>query len=221
MAKNWKDTPYGALHIIPSLADGNCFFHSFLQSIEPTTYSRLSDKQKRARVMEIRASIVSKLKPIDVYELIDPVSFDKIKFYFDKWLIDKGLKPIDYHHNDFSIRGYINELHKHYSKLSTNPLFVKHTQELLLQFGSDIKRYLAEDGSWMMDRFIPLFSKITKVDIVFISHETNQPIQLAVQGGYEHVIMMFHSGNHFESMALETPKGLVRVFTPESSKRLV
>ena len=215
-----QDTPYGKLISTETDADGNCFFHAYLQSTEAETYSGYNTERRRKRVQTIRNYIDSQLKPIDIYELVDPTSFETIQTVIDKWLKENGHESIVFHSDKMSIRGYVEEVEKKYPEVIKEEKFIEHIHELIQYYGKEIKRYLLKDGTWMFDTLIPLFSKVMKVDIVFISSSTHKPVQLAVRGGYEHVIIMYHLGNHFESMGILHKDEIIRVFTQEAIKKL-
>jgi hypothetical protein len=215
-----QETPYGKLITTESDPDGNCFFHAYLQSTEAETYSGYSLEKRKKRVHVIRNHIDKELKPIDIYELVDPTSFETIQTVIDKWLKKNGHESIVFHSDKMSIRGYVEEVEKKYPEVIKEEHFIQHIHELIQHYGKEIKRYLLKDGTWMFDTLIPLFSKVMKVDIVFISSSTNKPIQLAFRGGYEHVIIMYHLGNHFESMGILHKDEIIRVFTKDAINKL-
>ena len=213
-------TPYGELIVTSSDTDGNCFFHSYLQSTEQETYSSYSKEKRLQRVASIRDYIDKKLSPSDIYELVDPVSFEAIQNVIDRWLTKHKYEPIVFHSDKMSIRGYVEEIDKKYPGVIKDEHFISHIHELIQYYGKEIRSYFRKNGTWMNDSLIPLFGKIMKVDILFISSRTNKPISLALRGGYQHVLIMYHSGDHFESMGIVTKTDILRVFTPDAILKL-
>jgi hypothetical protein len=215
-----KRTSYGNLFITSSAADGNCFYHSYLQSVEDDVYSKYTEEQKKKRVMVIREYLQQMLTPEDVFYINDSVSFEELKNQIDKFLKDDGKNPPEYLSNDFSLAGYIDFVEKTFPGIDVNKDFVKHVQKITDLYGHQIAAYLRTDGTWMTDVFLPYFSKKMKVDIDFISSTNDKPVELAIRQGFPAVILMYHTGGHFESMGVQTDKEVIRVFTPEAVKLL-
>lgn len=211
-----KKTPYGNLFITSTEGDGNCFYHAYLQSVEDSIYSKYSIDQKKKRVMVIREYLQKMLTPEDVFYIIDPVSFDNIKQLVDKYLIENGMKPVDYMSGNLSLGGYVEFLEKTFPGIDAKPEFIKHIQQTMDAYGNQIASYLRTDGTWMTDTFIPYFSKKLQLDIEFISSTDNKPVQLSIRNGFPAVILMYHTGGHFESIGVQTDKEVIRVFTPEA-----
>jgi DNA-binding transcriptional MerR regulator len=217
---NVQDTPFGKLFSTRTDPDGNCFYHSYLQSVEDSTYSLYDKADRLKRVQVIRNYIHENLTPEDIFELVDSQSFENLKKFIDSYLISTKREPIEYHGSDFSIKGYVKEVENKYVGINKEDDFVKHVQRLIVAYGNQVSEYFAKDGSWMNDTFIPIFSKKLQVDIVFISSRTGGPIKLAVRQNFPAVIIMYHTGEHFESMGIDTGFEKIRVFTLESIEKL-
>jgi hypothetical protein len=215
-----QDTPFGKLFSTRTDPDGNCFYHAYLQAVEDSSYSSYSSEDRKKRVKVIRSYIQQHLTPEDIFELVDTQSFENLKKFIDLYLTTSKREPVDYHESDMSIRGYVKTIEKTYSGIDKEPGFVQRVQQLIVNYGNQVAEYFAKDGTWMNDTFIPLFSKKLQVDIVFISSRTGAPIQLAIRQHFPAVIVMFHTGDHFESMGVDTGREKIRVFTPQSIEKL-
>lgn len=215
-----KKTSYGNLFITSTETDGNCFYHSYLQSVEDEVYSKYNLEQKKKRVMVIRNYLQQMLTPEDVFYLNDSVSFEELKNQIDKFLKENGMTPPEYMSNKFSLSGYVEFVEKSFPGIDLNKDFIKHVQKTTDMYGHQIASYLRTDGTWMTDVFLPYFSNKMKVDIEFISSTDNKPVQLAIRQGFPAVILMYHTGGHFESMGVQTDKEIIRVFTPEAIRLL-
>jgi hypothetical protein len=215
-----EDTPFGRLFSTRTDPDGNCFYHSYLQSVEDSTYSTYTREERLKRVKVIRDYITEHLSPEDIFELVDTQSFENLKKYIDAYLTSTNRAPIEYHDADMSIKGYVKAVEKAYEGIDKEQKFVTQVQNLIVSYGNQIAKYFSKDGTWMNDTFISLFCKKLNVDITFLSSRTNLPIKLALRQGFPAVIVMYHTGDHFESMGIDTGKEKVRVFTPEAIEKL-
>jgi hypothetical protein len=215
-----QDTPFGKLFSTRTDPDGNCFYHSYLQAVEDSTYSSYSAENRKKRVQVIRSYIQENLTPEDIFELVDTQSFENLKKYIDEYLTATRRKPLEYHQSDMSIKGYVKAVEKAYDGIQKEEGFVKRVQLLIVNYGNQVAEYFSKDGTWMNDTFIPIFSKKLQVDIVFISSRTGAPIQLAIRQNFPAVIIMYHTGDHFESMGIDTGKEKIRVFTQEAIEKL-
>lgn len=215
-----KKTTYGNMFVTSTEGDGNCFYHSYLQAVEDDIYSKYSIEQKKKRVMVIREYLQKMLTPEDVFYMNDSVSFEELKNYLDKFLTDNGMTPPAYMSSDLSIAGYVEFIEKTFPEIDKNKEFVKHVQKTTDMYGAQIASYLRTYGTWMTDVFLPYFSKKMTVDIEFISSIDNKPVQLSIRQGFPAVILMYHTGGHFESIGVQTDKEIIRVFTPEAIKLL-
>ena len=215
-----QDTPFGKLISTRTDPDGNCFYHSYLQSVEDSTYSKYSREDRLKRVFVIRNYIQEHLTPEDIFELNDSQSFENLKKFIDSYLTSTHREPIEYHSGDLSIKGYVKAVEQTYEGINKEEGFVKHVQLLIVNYGNQVAQYFAKDGTWMNDTFMPIFSKKLQVDIVFISSKTGNPIQLAIRQNFPACVVMYHTGDHFESMGVDTGKEIVRVFTQEAIEKL-
>lgn len=215
-----QDTPFGKLFSTGTDPDGNCFYHSYLQAVEDSSYSLYDQADRLKRVQVIRNYIQDHLTPEDIFELSDSQSFENLKKFIDSYLISTKREAVDYNGSDFSIKGYVKELENKYDGINKEDGFIKRVQLLIVSYGNQVAGYFAKDGSWMNDTFIPIFSKKLQVDIVFISSRTGAPIKLAIRQNFPAVIIMYHTGEHFESMGVDTGTEKIRVFTPESIEKL-
>jgi hypothetical protein len=168
----------------------------------------------------IRNYIQEHLTPEDIFELVDTQSFENLKKFIDQYLTATRRSPLEYHESDMSIKGYVKAVEKTYEGINKEEEFVKQVQNLIVNYGNQVAGYFGKDGTWMNDTFIPIFSKKLQVDIVFISSRTGAPIQLAIRQHFPAVIIMYHTGDHFESMGVDTGKEKIRVFTPEAIEKL-
>ncbi len=215
-----QDTPFGVLFSTRTDPDGNCFYHAYLQSVEDSTYSTYSTEDRKKRVQVIRNYIQEHLTPEDIFELVDTQSFENLKKFIDGYLTATKRQPIVYHESDMSIRGYVKAIEKTFPGIDKEEGFVQRVQQLIVNYGNQVADYFSKDGTWMNDTFIPLFSKKLQVDIVFISSRTGNPIQLAVRQNLPAVIVMYHTGDHFESMGIDARGEKIRVFTPQAIEKL-
>ena len=215
-----QDTPFGKLFSTRTDPDGNCFYHAYLQAVEDSSYSTYSLEDRKKRVQVIRNYIQDRLTPEDIFELVDTQSFENLKKFIDQYLTATKRSLIEYHDSDMSIRGYVKAVEKEYDGINKEEGFIKQVQNLIVSYGNQIASYFSKDGTWMNDTFIPIFSKKLQVDIVFISSRTGEPIKLAILQHFPAVIVMYHTGDHFESMGIDTGSEKIRVFTPEAIEKL-
>ena len=215
-----QDTPFGKLFSTRTDPDGNCFYHAYLQAVEDSSYSTYSLEDRKKRVQVIRNYIQDRLTPEDIFELVDTQSFENLKKFIDQYLTATKRSPIEYHDSDMSIRGYVKAVEKVYDGINKEEGFIKQVQNLIVSYGNQVASYFSKDGTWMNDTFIPIFSKKLQVDIVFISSRTGEPIKLAILQHFPAVIVMYHTGDHFESMGIDTGNEKIRVFTPEAIEKL-
>jgi hypothetical protein len=215
-----QETPFGKLFSTRTDPDGNCFYHAYLQAVEDSTYSLYSTEDRKKRVQVIRDYIQDHLTPEDIFELNDSQSFENLKKYIDAYLTSTRRAPIEYNQSDLSVRGYVKAVEQAYDGINKEEGFVRQVQNLIVNYGNQVAKYFAKDGTWMNDTFIPIFSKKLQVDIVFISSRTGNPIQLAMRQNFPAVIVMYHTGDHFESMGIDTGKEKIRVFTPDAIEKL-
>jgi hypothetical protein len=215
-----EDTPFGQLFSTRTDPDGNCFYHSYLQSVEDSTYSLYNREDRLKRVKAIRDYITEHLTPEDIFDLVDTQSFENLKKYIDTYLASTERPPLDYHDAEMSIKGYVKAIENAYPGIDKEAGFVSCVQNLIVAYGNQIAKYFSKDGTWMNDTFIGLFCKKLQVDIVFLSSRTNQPIKLALRQGFPAVILMYHTGDHFESLGIDTGKEKIRVFTPQAIEKL-
>ena len=215
-----QDTPFGKLFSTRTDPDGNCFYHAYLQAVEDSSYSTYSLEDRKKRVQVIRNYIQDRLTPEDIFELVDTQSFENLKKFIDQYLTATKRSLIEYHDSDMSIRGYVKAVEKVYDGINKEEGFIKQVQNLIVSYGNQVASYFSKDGTWMNDTFIPIFSKKLQVDIVFISSRTGEPIKLAILQHFPAVIVMYHTGDHFESMGIDTGNEKIRVFTPEAIEKL-
>jgi len=209
-------TPYGDLVASESAADGNCFYHSYLQCALGASF-RTSDKEA---VLRLKRYVSERVTPERIYALNDPVHFDLLRTSVDQFLERRGVKPAAFMGSDFSIRGYLLELEKTSPALMKDPEFVDHIHLLIQQYGAAVKRKIEKNGSWADDTILPLFCSIMGVDITFLDTKL-RPVQLALPNPCEHHILMLHSGAHFEPMGVRQGGEVFRVLTGTSVEKLL
>lgn len=213
-----RSTPYGDLVATESSADGNCFYHSYLQAVEGESFLRSNQHEK---VMQLKKYVANKITPEHVYTMSAPVNFELIKSRIDNFLTKNNIKPLEYNSSDFSIKGYLVELEKVYSTLISSKEFVDHVHKIIHQYGTQLKQMIGDHGVWANDTTLPLFCDIMKVDITFISAADLKPIQLVLKKPFEHHLMMLHSVNHFEPLGIQSGTTVYRVLSEKSIDKIV
>ncbi len=212
-----RTTIYGELVAEESAADGNCFYHSYLQCTQAESFAK---SNKRESVLRLKKYVADAVTPDMIYALNDPAHFDRLRTRIDEFVQTKGLKPAEFMDADFSIRGYLLSLEKDHPTLLKDPEFVAHIHDLIHRYGSGIKEMIQRDGVWADDSILPLFCRIMGVNITFISASL-EPVQLAIPNPVEHHIMMLHSGAHFEPLGIRSGGKVFHVLTGSSVEKII
>jgi hypothetical protein len=212
-----RSTPYGDLVAEESAADGNCFYHSYLQCTQAETFAQ---SNRRESVLRLKRYVAERITPDMIYSLNDPAHFDRLRDRIDEFVRSRGLRPVEFMDSDFSIRGYLLALEKEHASLLKEPEFVAHVHELIQHYGSGIRERIERDGVWADDTILPLFCRIMGVDITFISSSL-EPVQLALPTPSDHHIMMLHSGSHFEPLGVRSGGKVFHVLTGSSVEKII
>lgn len=178
--------------------DGNCFFHSYLYSVEAPTYRELNYEQRLQRAMEVKHFFSDLVNVDDILDIIDVVKFEIIIGLLEKHL--KGYKLPDLTKQPLlSLRNYLLLIYESHPELNHDESFQYMIHLLQNDYLQNVKNYISADGSWMMDSYIILFMKKFKINIIMISDETKKRITHypSVEGSF---ILMYHINDHFESV---------------------
>jgi hypothetical protein len=194
-------------------ADGNCFFHSYLYSVEAPTYKDLPYDKRLQRAMEVKHFFADLVTIDDILDIIDIVSFETIQGLIEKHL--KGYQLPDLSKQPLlSLRSYLLLVYDLYPHLTTDQAFQYMIYLLQNEYVEHVKQYIKRGGSWMIDSYIELFMKKLKINIILYSFETNKKITHYRYYDGPLSICMYHITDHFESIGsydISTQK-MTRIF---------
>jgi len=180
-------------------ADGNCFFHSYLYSVEAPTYKELPYDKRLQRAMEVKHFFAEQVTIDDILDIIDVVSFETIQVLIEKHL--NGYKLPDLSKQPLlSLRSYLLLVYDLYPKLTTDQSFQHMIYILQQEYLQHVKSYIKRDKSWMIDAYIALFMKKLKINIILYSYQTNKKITHYPYYDGPLSIFMYHITDHFESI---------------------
>ena len=146
--------------------DGNCFFHSYVYSLEPTRFRSISYEERLKHVMTVKKYFSSNITKHDIVELIDVNNFEFLTNEIEKWIHpnngpDLSNQPL------LSIKGYVDLLYISYPHLKQDEQFQSNLTYLYQTYHKQVQNYTETNGTWMFDSLIHLFMK--KMDKSFDS----------------------------------------------------
>ena len=191
--------------------DGNCFFHSYVYSLEATRFRSLSYEDRLKHVMTVKKYFSIHITEQDIIELIDVNNFEYLTNQIEKWIHPK--KGPDLSNQPLlSIKGYVDLLYVSYPELKQDEQFQSKLNYLYQTYHKQIQQYTERDGTWMFDSLIHLFMKKMDINIVLVSHETNKQITHYPSLDTKYTIFIYHIHDHFESIGLFHNNIMKRIF---------
>lgn len=192
--------------------DGNCFFNAYAYSIQPTAYREMDPSRRKQYVMKIKHYFANKITQEDTFALIDVSFFEVFLKYMSSMyepqytLPDLSKQPLQ------SMASYVQLLSQTHPSLVQDPQFTGRVHDIAVQYHRRMEEYIRKDGTWMFDALIPLFMKKMEVNVMIISHDTKLPITHYPLFDYPETIVMYHIGEHFESVGFYKQPVMQRVF---------
>jgi hypothetical protein len=191
--------------------DGNCFFHSYVYSLEPNKFRSLSYPDRLRHVMAVKLYFSTHIELEDAMNFIDTNHFEELMNAVEKKL--QPLKGPDLSNEPLlSFRSYMNLVYKLHPSLQDDYEFNEFIKFLGTRYHTMIKNYVEQNGSWMFDSLIELFMKTVDMNIILISDETKLPITHIRPYSSKYTMFIYHIHNHFESIGLYQHEIMKRVF---------
>lgn len=201
-------------------ADGNCFFHSYLYSVEAISFKDLSYGERLNRVMQIKNLFASMITVDDILDLIDVTNFETMLELVEKHL--KGYELPDLSKQPLlSFRNYLLLVYESHPGLNQNESFQYMIHLMQQEYLSNVHEYIKRDGSWMQDSYIVLFMQKFRINIIMYSFDTNRRIthlpayRMPDANQSTPTILLLHILNHFESIGSydRESQHMTRLFT--------
>ena len=194
-------------------SDGNCFFNSYVYSLDPTLYRSLSYPERLNHVMKVKQYFSEHITLEHAIQLIDPSSFEQLINPIETFLTKRSLSCPDLREQPLlSINGYNRLVLSLHPTLETDSEYSRLRTSIYSNYHKMITNYVQKDGSWMFDSLIMLFMKIMDMNILLISHKTGKQISHYNTIATKYTILMYCLDNHFESIGQYKDNMMKRVF---------
>ena len=191
--------------------DGNCFFHSYVYSVEPNTFRELDIHQRKSRILKVKKYVADRVTFDDVYDLVHPDAFEKISEIINQRVAPLSIPDLK-NKPPLSLRQYIELIYDTHPILRKNDDFYKKIYPILQHYYNFIVDYIKQDGTWMYDALFPIIMKKLNINIIFISHDTSKKITHYPTYNCKYTIYIYHITNHYESIGLYKDGCMHRVF---------
>ena len=178
-------------------ADGNCFWHAYLYCIDATTIRRLPPAERLNRVMAVKQRASDRFQLEDLMHLVDA---DLVQ---DGVTLLERVRPLNLENREIWCLADL-PLPK-----TTVPGWDRFLTERLQKVKNDLRQHRA----WMYDSLIHWFMHKSQLAIYMLSEATGRFItHYNIPKSAKHAIMMYHLGNHFESLGIYDGEHITRVF---------
>jgi hypothetical protein len=194
-------------------ADGNCFFNSYVYSLDPTLYRSLSYSDRLNHVMKVKQYFSDHITLEHAIQLIDPSSFEQLIIPIETFLKERSLSCPDLRKQPLlSIEGYNQLVLSLHPTLETDTDYMTLITSIYHMYHRMITNYVQQNGSYMFDSLIMLFMKIMDMNILLISDKTGKQIPHYNTIATKYTILIYCLDNHFESIGQYKDNMMKRVF---------